>query len=469
MEVIGRDKKSGPLVIVEEVSGKKIVHATSSEAEHLGIVAGMSLNAAYVICSNLQAQDIDQLAQQQRLEQLAKWALQYSPRISLHPPRSFLLEVRASIQYFGSLDIIQKQISEALEFKWQHAYHLSVSPTPAASILLAITGKDLVIDDVTELRSVLGSLPIALLPTDKRRKKQLSKIGVRVLRDLWRLPPAALTSRFGIDFTDYLDRCLGRLPDPQSNYQVPPRFEDLHDLGHEVSDYQLLLPCAYKLLMNLCDFLQGHDNYASKLIFYFQHEQYVPTVVNIDSRQTLRSPEYFMMLLETKISLVTLGAPVVCIKLVVETLHAYSAKTPDLFPAHDFILNSEQSIEGLLDNLYARLGYDVINYILSHADHRPEHAHRNSNLEVRKHAQITKPRPFWLLPDPKKLLRKNNQLHYKSVIRFCMGPERIEAGWWDGSDVHRDYYIGIDEIAGSLWIYHDLKDKQNWYVHGLFG
>ncbi len=50
-----------------------------------------------------------------------------------------------------------------------------------------------------------------------------------------------------------------------------------------------------------------------------------------------------------------------------------------------------------------------------------------------------------------------------------MGPERIEAGWWDCDDIHRDYYIGIDKIAGSLWIYHDLKNKQNWYLHGLFG
>ena len=74
-----------------------------------------------------------------------------------------------------------------------------------------------------------------------------------------------------------------------------------------------------------------------------------------------------------------------------------------------------------------------------------------------------------MLSEPKQLRKKNNRLYYKSIIRFSMGPERIESGWWDDADIQRDYYIGIDELIGSLWIYQDLKNKQFWYLHGLFG
>ena len=104
-----------------------------------------------------------------------------------------------------------------------------------------------------------------------------------------------------------------------------------------------------------------------------------------------------------------------------------------------------------------------------HSDHRPEYASLNGSLKMRTYPQIKKPRPFWLLPEPLLLLKKNNRLYHRSIIRFSMGPERIEAGWWDGADIQRDYYIGIDKIAGSLWIYHDLKGKQLWYLHGPFG
>ena len=54
-------------------------------------------------------------------------------------------------------------------------------------------------------------------------------------------------------------------------------------------------------------------------------------------------------------------------------------------------------------------------------------------------------------------------------IHFLMGPERIEAGWWDSDGIRRDYYVGVDDIAGRVWIYHDLTTRQKWYLHGLLG
>jgi len=204
-------------------------------------------------------------------------------------------------------------------------------------------------------------------------------------------------------------------------------------------------------------------------MFYFQHQQHIPTVINIDLRQPLRDAKHFMMLLETNLSQKTLTAPVLGIKLVAETLHAYAAQTSDLFSNQDFSGKDSDKIEHLFEQLYARLDYDLIRGTACREDHRPEYASQNNDLKIRAYTQLKKPRPFWLLSNPKQLLKKNNRLYYKSIIRFSMGPERIEAGWWDAVDIQRDYYIGIDDLVGSLWIYHDLKDKQLWYLHGLFG
>jgi len=409
------------------------------------------------------------LAQQQALEGLALCALQFSPRVSLHPPCSLLLEVKGSIQYFGTLDSIQKQITEILKTEWGHDVYLAVSPTPAASILLAQSGNEVVVNDLADLRSALGGLAIAQLPLDEKRKRQLRLTGVRVLRDLWRLPAAALARRFGTDLVDYLNRCLGKLPHPLALYQAPPRFESTCTIAYEVNHYQSLLPYTCALLTDLCRFLRKHDVYASHFIFYFQHEQQIATTIKIDLRQPRRDPEHFAMLLETKISQMTLPARVLGIKLIAETLHTYTTETPDWFPVRDIRGDTEQNIEQLLEQLYARLGCDLITGIVSHEDHRPEYAYRFAAPGTGVYTKITLPRPFWLFAKPKPLLKKNNRLYYKNVIRFSTGPERIEAGWWGGKDIHRDYYIGIDELAGSLWIYHDLSDQQHWYLHGLFG
>ena len=50
------------------------------------------------------------------------------------------------------------------------------------------------------------------------------------------------------------------------------------------------------------------------------------------------------------------------------------------------------------------------------------------------------------------------------------GPERIEAGWWDGGDIRRDYYIAESPRGEMLWIYRDsvVAPDGEWFLHGVF-
>jgi protein ImuB len=49
------------------------------------------------------------------------------------------------------------------------------------------------------------------------------------------------------------------------------------------------------------------------------------------------------------------------------------------------------------------------------------------------------------------------------------GPERIETGWWDGGDVARDYYQARTSQGELLWIFQDRRNRDGWYLHGIFG
>src|SRR5207302_1119296 len=53
------------------------------------------------------------------------------------------------------------------------------------------------------------------------------------------------------------------------------------------------------------------------------------------------------------------------------------------------------------------------------------------------------------------------------VVTRCWGPERIEAGWWRGDDVRRDYYVVATQLGTRLWIFRRPGDGR-WWLHGSF-
>jgi protein ImuB len=49
-------------------------------------------------------------------------------------------------------------------------------------------------------------------------------------------------------------------------------------------------------------------------------------------------------------------------------------------------------------------------------------------------------------------------------------PERIEAGWYDGKLVCRDYHVAEGSDHQLRWIYRERGNGQaRWFLHGLFG
>ena len=50
--------------------------------------------------------------------------------------------------------------------------------------------------------------------------------------------------------------------------------------------------------------------------------------------------------------------------------------------------------------------------------------------------------------------------------------ERIEAGWFDGQMVARDYHVAQDEEGACYWVFLERSSSQavpRWFLHGLFG
>ena len=57
---------------------------------------------------------------------------------------------------------------------------------------------------------------------------------------------------------------------------------------------------------------------------------------------------------------------------------------------------------------------------------------------------------------------------FDGSLHLERGPERIESGWWDGGDIARDYFEALHASGARYWIYHELRERRDWYLHGVF-
>jgi protein ImuB len=471
LEVHEGQQHNMPAAVVREHKGRSVVHAASPTAQAQGVRVGMPVNAAYALCPGLKVYPVNEQAEHNRLQQLAVWAEQFTSKVSIQPPDALLLEVQGSIKLFGGLPAILKRIRQQLTDQWRHSFNSAVTPTPMASLLLARSGCTDVVTNKDNLRSVLGRLSINHLPIGLKKKQRLRNAGVRQLRDVWRLPKEGLARRFGPKLVNYLDRTLGLIPDPLDFFVSPEEFEAFYDFPMEVHKTDLLLTVAAQLLDQLIIFLRQRDICINECQFRLYHDKHAATTVMVGVRQATRDHQHLVNLLEEHLNRLALKAPVKSIKLTASDFLPFSPRNTSLFldPALNQQLTSRESnIETLMEQLQARLGRDAIKTVHSVNDHRPEYAYRFNDKAITKSELVQQQRPFWLLPEPQLLPQKNDRPWLQGPIVLLKGPERIEAGWWSGADIRRDYYIAMDSTGSHLWIYRELTGHYQWYLHGLF-
>lgn len=431
-----------------------------------------------------QLADHPQPQQQMILNALATLALEVSATVSLHP-LALVCEIRSSLKYFGGIDVIHDKLKPAITRLLvtsgvPGSFQYAASPTVTGSLLLARSGHNTLVYRKDNLRSALGQLPTSVLELNKEQNRRLYNMGVRHLRDIWRLPGDGLRKRFGSDFINLLSRALGTAPEPAHNYLPPPSFVTCYDLPFEMENLGRLLPVADEMLAQLCDFLRRRDLSTSHLLFSLLHEKRERTVVAIGLRHPGRSQQHLFMLLETHFTHLSIPAPVIAVKLEVKKFDAFMSHSDGLRfadkPATGAYTDSH--LNQFIEQLQARLGEHYVKSISSVAEHCPEDACEQPDYTAADTPQKTRgsgnsaaavnPRPLWLLTEPLQLSVRNGKLYHRQPVSIVHGPERIETRWWSGDEVRRDYYIARESNGSRLWIYREKTGAGNWYLHGFF-
>lgn len=426
-----------------------------------------------------QLADLPASLQQERLQVLAGLATEVSSAVSFHS-RSLVLEIRSSLRYFGGIERLHATLLPLLvrqldEWGLEGRFLYGAAPTPAGSLLLARSGHKVLVHQRDNLRSALGRLSTDVLELEREQRRRLHNMGVRQLRDLWRLPVDGLRKRFGSDFVNLLHQALGKAPEPLRHYQPPPAFSGSCELPCEVENVALLLPVVDELIFRLVDFLRRRDLSTSRLRLSLLHEHRQATEVILGLRHPGRDHDHLMSLLATRLGYLSLPAGVTAVGLTVLRFDAYTGKSGDLPGTRKPGTPSSGNDMGLfMEQLHARLGESCVKRVAGVAEHGPEYA----SLQLENHDMprgpvarrfSVNPRPLWLLPEPRELQVRHGRLyHQRRALEILSGPERIETRWWSGADLRRDYYIAREEGGSRLWIYHEKSGHRRWLLHGIF-
>jgi protein ImuB len=426
---------------------------------------------------------LDDLQQKNALTSLAAEAINVSSTVSFHE-LALVCEIRSSLGYFGGINLLHDKLKGALSTALiamdqpEHFFYAS-SPTVSGSLLLARAGQNKLVYQKSNLRSALGMLPADVLNLSKEQNRRLYNMGIRHLKDIWRLPGDGIRKRFGSEFVNQLNKALGKAQEPTLNYLPPPTFSSSYDLPYELENLDRLLPIVDEIIGQLCDFLTRRDLSTSHLMFSLFHEKRSPTCVEISLRQTSRSSTHFLLLIETYFHNLTIPAAVISISLVVNQFDAFFSHTDALLlDGRPDATSRENNLNQFMEQLKARLGDNYLKGISCVAEHRPEYASacvdintHTKKSSIRKYTQdkvATRPRPIWLLEKPEALVEKNSRLYHRKAISIISGPERIETAWWADHDVRRDYYIAQEANGSRLWIYRERSGERRWFLHGYF-
>ncbi|MDX1811241.1 MAG: DNA polymerase Y family protein, partial [Gammaproteobacteria bacterium] len=378
LDVLAVDEDEQPHVVLYEQKGRWLIHTANQAAQAQGVVRHMALNAAYALCPEMQVHRRDYLQEQSQLKRLADWAYQFTPEISILAPQGLLLEVKGSLQLFGGLSQLLTHIQHTLQEEWAYHTQMSVTPAPLASQMLAQYGQALIVEQASDLRSVLAELPIeALLLEDYKLFQKLHNIGARQLQDLWRLPRPDLARRFGQALVKHLDQLLGLRPDIRARHEIPLCFDESLELPAEISDKKLILSSAELLLKRLVQYLQQQDAGLNRLLLRLYHYEHTATQVTLGLRQNSRNYQHILDLLQQQLDKVQLPSKVNALRLSVKDILPLEACASNLFPAHILPQEKQQNDpewESLLEQLQNRLGPDALQYLDMRDDHRPEFA-----------------------------------------------------------------------------------------------
>ena len=141
---------------------RRTVVACNERAVCQGIAPGMGLNAALARVPGLRVEERRPAAETALLDRLGRWALQFTPVVSLEPPAAVLAEVRGSLDLFGGVMALLRRALAGIEASGLSA-SLALAPTARGALWLARAGLAMTVTRADAMAGIAAQLPLSCL------------------------------------------------------------------------------------------------------------------------------------------------------------------------------------------------------------------------------------------------------------------------------------------------------------------
>ena len=502
IEIYSRGNQEKSVVVVTRTR----VEYMNDQARALGIKPGTSMNTAYTISEQIVSFERDEARELAALQHLGQWAYQFSPNIVLKPPHSLLIDIAGCLKLFKGLDNLTAKIKTGL-YKLGFSAHIGVNRTPLAALSFGETGfgdtgvdetavfnnealgdeiarGNSLGDEIARTKSSLSSMPVSALRIDRKIVESLHQMGISHCEQLFALPMDGLNRRYGVFFTDYLQRLTGEKPDPQKYLPEKPLFANDITFLSDVTNIESLVFPVKRLLGELSDFLIKRQLLVTRFTFRLSHRNHDSRSFTVYLAGPDSDAQMFLMLSQLQLEKIQDMPEVDNLHLTARQFVTTESHSGDLFHGTRFQQKDgrihsqadEASAVRLINMMTARLGPQACFGLSEANDHRPEWAWKPVRLSDKDYWQsetlIPNTRPLYLLPKPKQLAAQAGEPCLSGRLDLLQGPERIDFGWWDTTangnrEVARDYYIAKHQSGSLYWVYQHL-DNPDWFLHGIF-
>ena len=520
-----------PLALLD----RALLCAVDARAWEAGVRPGQRRATALALEPSLLLGRADAVREQAALRAVTYAALQFTPCVAELPPHTVLLEVSATRRLFGGLSRLAQRLRESLT-PLGHCTRWACAPTALGAALLARwdgwpgheevdaalktrcatdQSPDRLADKIRdqaagqrtglrmlglqELRTALAQVPLALLCESPTELETLQGMGLHTLGDLKGLPRPGLARRAGPGLLSRWDRAWGERPDLQQWVKAPPAFQARLELHARADSTQQVLHGAHRLLASLVHWLMARQARVLRFTLEMAHEARHRGDEDADSRSaltlSLAQPSadlaHLHALLRERLARFVLPAPTLELHLRCDELAHLPPAEGELFPTR---ARAQEGFSRLIEHLQARLGPQQVHGLQALADHRPEQGVVMSTAQLQllpapaassssakgpaplvsgfsKVPHLT--RPAWLLPEPRPLPEhRGRPVLDGQPLRLLCGPERIEAGWWDGPAAARDYFVAATPAGVLVWIFRtrlpSSEEAAGWVLQGWF-
>ncbi|WBU55770.1 Y-family DNA polymerase [Paracoccus sediminicola] len=462
----------GPFALTLQQDNTNRIFCLNAEAEARGLYRSMGFSDARAFCPELQSRSADQIADQEFLTRIRRWATRYCPWVGLEGRDGLVMDITGSAHLAGGEEMLRDDLRDRLS-RIGLAVRIGIADTRGAAWALARHGEG--VARPGHALDKIGPLSVAALRLDSGTVTSLQRLGLNSIRQLAEAPRAPLARRFGPGLMMRLDQATGAQPEQVSPQSDPPHYGVRMSLPEPIGLTSDVMEGTNRLLIRLCDKLKQQQTGARVLCLTLRRVDQQALHLTLRLARPLREPARILSLFARDVADLDAGYGIDQLRLEATQVEALASEQISHVGS-----DRRDRIDDLITRIGTRIGLENVQRFLPADSHVPERSFTLAPAAYTSPAGAwvrTRPRPLVMFP-PESISASGasppHKFRWRRMSFTTMrttGPERIMPEWWrqdEGwSNGIRDYWRIETREGRRLWMFYTPQNP-GWFVQGEF-